>query len=331
MKTSGSLLFAISIAIYATLGLAVLNAKVAASEAAQRPEDVSGDKKAALERLKQSFKSVSEFDETARQAQKAGVPQQTIDEIRLLVSIKTRNLDAMPETLANLDRKMNTWRGSDSLAFRNKLELQGTMFLAKSLVANEANNDAEFEKSVKEAFWADPKLGEILAEEVNSRRTKQKLVSLVVPLDLPLETSSGDKTSLADLLRGEKAVLLDFWASWCGPCMALMDDLVRLAHTLSAQHVAVVGINTESSDKGGPAEAKKKAEQVKKTKKVDFAWVLEPADRPYSRLLEIDTIPHAVLVAADGKILFDGHPADPELGAALTKINVNLAAKDKMP
>jgi thiol-disulfide isomerase/thioredoxin len=62
------------------------------------------------------------------------------------------------------------------------------------------------------------------------------------PLVLP--ALDGSQVSLADL-RG-KAVLLNFWASWCGPCRLEMPELQRLSASLPA-NTAILTVNTESS------------------------------------------------------------------------------------
>src|SRR5207237_6661241 len=132
---------------------------------------------------------------------------------------------------------------------------------------------------------------------------KERQTKLVLPMNLAVPLSSGGQTSLGQLVSGHKAVLLDFWASWCGPCMSMMHDLRTRAHELAGSNIIVAGINNEASSEGSSlAKAKTKAESVRKTKKMDLAWLVEPADVPLSRLLEIDTIPRAVLISPEGKI-----------------------------
>jgi len=62
--------------------------------------------------------------------------------------------------------------------------------------------------------------------------------------DLAYETFDGDQASLADL-AGEPAVV-NFWASWCPPCVAEMPDFERV-HLDVRDEVRFVGINTQDS------------------------------------------------------------------------------------
>ena len=62
-----------------------------------------------------------------------------------------------------------------------------------------------------------------------------------------LETLDGKNMSLADL-RG-KAVLLNFWATWCGPCKIETPWLVELQKEYGSQGLQVVGIAMDDSGK----------------------------------------------------------------------------------
>lgn len=69
--------------------------------------------------------------------------------------------------------------------------------------------------------------------------------------DIAFENGSGQKLNLS-AFRG-KVVLLNLWATWCGPCRAEMPTLDRLQSKLGSNHFEVVAL---SIDRGGQAVVK---------------------------------------------------------------------------
>ena len=64
-----------------------------------------------------------------------------------------------------------------------------------------------------------------------------------------LVTLSGDALDSADY--SGKVVLLNFWATWCAPCVREIPDLIRLGNDMAEQGVAVLGISVDTT---GPAQ-----------------------------------------------------------------------------
>ena len=84
--------------------------------------------------------------------------------------------------------------------------------------------------------------------------TAQLLPGMVVP-DISLPDTNDSVVTLSSF-RG-KVVLIDFWASWCGPCRAANPGVVKLYKKYKDQGFEVFGVSVD----------KKKAEWVKAIKK----------------------------------------------------------------
>lgn len=64
--------------------------------------------------------------------------------------------------------------------------------------------------------------------------------------DFTLPTLAGDSLSLSDL-RGQ-TVLLNFWATWCAPCVEEIPELIALHDELNPHGFSVVGISLDQED-----------------------------------------------------------------------------------
>jgi thiol-disulfide isomerase/thioredoxin len=76
----------------------------------------------------------------------------------------------------------------------------------------------------------------------NADRIKKQLAEKTAP-DLVLTDMQGRTVKLSDL-KG-KTVLLDFWATWCGPCLSDAPSLDKLYEKYGRKELAVIGISVE--------------------------------------------------------------------------------------
>lgn len=135
----------------------------------------------------------------------------------------------------------------------------------------------------------------------------------------------GKPVKLSDY-RG-KVVVLDFWATWCGPCINSMPHTQEVAAKYKDQGVVVLGSCT--SDDRGKFEAWVKANQAKYP---DFIFSHDPAergaDRVSAKLYGVGGIPQQFIIDREGKIAatVTGYLAgEVLLDAALAKAGIKVA------
>jgi thiol-disulfide isomerase/thioredoxin len=114
--------------------------------------------------------------------------------------------------------------------------------------------------------------------------------------DFTLEDLSGNTFSLS-MMRG-RAVLLDFWASWCGPCRAEMPVLERLHRQFAKRGLLVVGVNVD--------EPRETAARFIEQQGYTFTVLLDRRLEA-SMLYDARALPTLVLVDAEGNVTAYGH------------------------
>ena len=78
------------------------------------------------------------------------------------------------------------------------------------------------------------------------------------PIDAPdftLDSVTGENITLSDF-KG-KVVLVDFWATWCGPCLQTIPELVRLHENYSDKGLVLLGVSMDTMAQGNDDELKK--------------------------------------------------------------------------
>jgi len=106
-----------------------------------------------------------------------------------------------------------------------------------------------------------------------------------------LRDANGKHHLLQDL-RGQ-LVVLDFWATWCGPCRQAMPTLQKLNEKYEKKGVVVVGINTwESGDPG------------RFMKENGYKYLILLDGNEVAKSYQVSGIPTLYVIDPDGKILF---------------------------
>ncbi|MBK8049382.1 MAG: redoxin domain-containing protein [Anaerolineales bacterium] len=106
--------------------------------------------------------------------------------------------------------------------------------------------------------------------------------------DFTLQTVDGDTVTLSDL-RGQW-VLLNFWATWCAPCVREMPYLAEVAQE---REIAVLGVNFNETADTAAAYAREQA--------IDFPILLAPDDITLL-MYEVRGLPRTIVISPDGAI-----------------------------
>lgn len=127
-----------------------------------------------------------------------------------------------------------------------------------------------------------------LVRQVNA----QQLPNIADPrVEIKLPTVKGDSLSLVS--QKGKVILLDFWASWCGPCRQEMPLLEQMHKRYSSLGFTMIGVNVESNT----SDAEKWLQQTP----VSFP-VLFDKENKVSKLYDVNAMPSTVFIDRKGNV-----------------------------
>jgi len=113
--------------------------------------------------------------------------------------------------------------------------------------------------------------------------------------DIALPTPEGDTLHLSDL-KG-KVVLLDFWASWCGPCRVANRGMAKIYSKFRDKGFEIFSVSIDNEKK----------DWIKAIKKDNITWkqVNMPGswESPIARRWGIEAIPTSYLIDRDGHLV----------------------------
>ncbi len=118
--------------------------------------------------------------------------------------------------------------------------------------------------------------------------------------DFTLSTNTGENLRLSEQ-RGN-VVMLNFWASWCGPCRQEMPLLDAMSQRYSAAGFVLLGVDVEEDN----TDAKK----IVKDLKISYP-ILFDTENTVSKLYSVDTMPTTVMIDKKGQIRFINHGYKP--------------------
>jgi len=185
---------------------------------------------------------------------------------------------------------------------RNTLVLTAVLFIMATFAwAGWAN--FEYRKQAADRMLASVARGELVPDAAGGAPQYLTPLKGKPAPAFVLEDLNGNKVSLASY-KG-KAVLINFWATWCAPCKIETPWIIELRNKYAAQGFEVLGVSADDLNRDDPKElAKDKMEIVQSAQKlhINYPVLIDGGslDKPYGGL---DELPESFFVNRKGVVV----------------------------
>ena len=111
--------------------------------------------------------------------------------------------------------------------------------------------------------------------------------------EIEVQDLKGNETSFS--LANGKTLILNVWATWCGPCRHEMPSLDRLSRRLDSKNFLVVGLSVDTDDHV--------VREFLIERKVSFSNYMDPAMEVANQVFGIRAFPSTFVFGPDGRLL----------------------------
>lgn len=141
---------------------------------------------------------------------------------------------------------------------------------------------------------------------------KMALNSVVSPLS-GLTWIKGDPITIPS---PSHVLIVEFWATWCGPCRQMPPHLTKLQQKYESKGVKVVGISTDDDVRAAQRFVEGMGSQM------EYLVCVDVSKQAYEALMTaagVHSIPHAFVIDTEGRVVHSSHPAAAEFELAIAR------------
>jgi hypothetical protein len=276
----------------------------------------------ALDNLLSERDSAQAFAAVIEAARKTGVTEQAILEARFLYHIDRREDDAIAAMLPEFLKQREVFKIQDSAIFGVKEDWLAVVEYVHAIASLKKGDKDAFKSHITEAFWLSPRQASAFAPHIDRMRLEDAMQAVKIDFETRfVALGGGDAVVLKNLVADRKAMLLHFWSPASKECEASLPDFLITAKALGEKGIAMVSLLPEDSP-----EILTSAREMIRPLGVNppGAWLIDQKENPLARELRVQTLPVFVLVSNEGRVLFNGDPADDGLWDALKKIDPQI-------
>ncbi len=285
-------------------------------------QEAPNEKEKLLEAL-MSAPNLASLNQAIERGKKAGLPEQMFLEARFVFLVNEDDHAALAKLSTKLEAHLPKFSPDNTMLFAVEEDFASIVEYTKALAALEKNETTLFKKHITEAFWLSPSHAAQFAPLINDLRTKEAMNKITLDLDREFEDqkSKGATKSLKSIASDSPAFLIHFWSPWVQQSMAAMEEISTVSETLIKNKIPVTSILLSSTD-----EAKKDAQTflAGDGAKNPGHWLIDTETSSLGSLMRVSAFPTVVLVSREGKVLFNGDPADARLWDKLAGLNPTI-------